>query len=172
MAWRVLPIVLGCCLVFFAYGEENESHTELERFDVKQFPVSSAGLRAIHQDEASVFGLEQKYQNRDIMLMNHRPRLRRHAEKKKKKHNAGAFSPLSNSRTKRQERSKSTKTKLVKRPLKHHKPHHEQTSPRGKIKVPQRKQVKKPQPPGTFSVLSYISQDKERSHGQKEDLDD
>ncbi|KAK2860710.1 hypothetical protein Q7C36_004876 [Tachysurus vachellii] len=179
MAWRVLPILLGCCLVFFTYGEENESHTELQIFDVKQFPVSSTGPRAIHQNEASAFGLEQKYQNRVIMLMNYRPRLRRHAEKKKKKHNAGAFSPLSmsqdgkkthNSRTKRQESSKSTKTELIKQPLKHHKPHHEQTSPRGK--VPQKKQVKKPQPAGTFSALSYISQDKERSHEQKEELDD
>ncbi|KAF7706140.1 hypothetical protein HF521_019394 [Silurus meridionalis] len=128
--------------------------------------------------EAAVLGLELKYQNPEIMLVNYRPRLRRYAEKKKKKHNAGAFSPLSmaedgkkthNSRTKRQGLAK---TKLVKQLLKQHKSHHEQTSPTKKNKVPKRKQEKKPYQPGTYSVLSYTAQDKERSGGQKEDLDD
>ncbi|KAG7329968.1 hypothetical protein KOW79_006190 [Hemibagrus wyckioides] len=178
MAWRVLPMFWGFCLLSFSYGEENESHTELQR--AKQVPVSSTGPGPMHQDVASVLGLEQEYQNPDIMLMSYRLRLRRHAEKKKKKHSAGAFSPLSapkdgkktqNSRNKRHERPKNKKMKLVKQLLKHNKPHHEHTSPTEILKVPQRKQVKKPQP-GVFSVLSYSAQNNERSHGQKEDLDD
>ncbi|KAB5579576.1 hypothetical protein PHYPO_G00196600 [Pangasianodon hypophthalmus] len=172
MALRVLPMVLGFCLLFFSYGEENRSHTELQRAEL--VPVSMTGPGAMQQDEAAVLGLEVKYQNPDIMLMNHRPRLRRYAEKKKKKHNAGAFSPLSmsqdgkkthNSRTKREGRPKGKKTKLVKGVLKR-----KQMSPTEK--VPGRKKMKKPQPPGVFSVLNYITQDKQRSGGQKEDLDD
>ncbi|XP_017327393.1 uncharacterized protein LOC108267632 [Ictalurus punctatus] len=137
------------------------------------------GPGAMQQDEAEVLGLEQKYQNPDIMLMNYRPRLRRHAEKKKKKHNAGALSPLStaldgketrNSHTKRQRRSKDKKTKLVKPLLKHHQPRNKQMSPTEN--APKRKKVKKPQPPGVLSVLSYVTTDKERSGGQIEDLDD
>ncbi|KAM9501163.1 uncharacterized protein Hap1MRO34_008792 [Clarias gariepinus] len=99
---------------------------------------------------------------------------------KKRKHNAGAFSPLSmseeekkmhNSHTKMHEHSKGKKTKLVKPLLNHHRSYHEQTSHREKRKVSKKKQVKKSQP-GVFSVLSYTAQDKERSHGQTEDSDD
>ncbi|MCI4377653.1 hypothetical protein PGIGA_G00206030 [Pangasianodon gigas] len=174
MALRVLPMVLGVCLLFFSYGEENGSHAELQRAEL--VPVSMTGPGAMQQDEAPVLGLEVKYQNPDIMLMNHRPRLRRYGEKKKKKYNAGAFSPLStsqdgkkthNSRTKREGRPKGKKTKLVKGVLKH-----KQMSPTEKTKVPGRKKMKKPQPPGVFSALNYITQDEQRSGGQKEELDD
>ncbi|KAF4089694.1 hypothetical protein AMELA_G00069310 [Ameiurus melas] len=137
MAGRVLPMVLGFSLFFFfGYGEENESHTELHR--AKLVPVSMTGPGAMQQDEAAVLGLEQKYQNHDIVLMN--------------------------SRTKRQRSSKDKKTNLVKPLLNHLK------SPTGNAQ--KSKKVKKPLPPGVFSVLSYVTTDKKRSGGQIEDLDD
>lgn len=52
MAQRVLPMVLGLCLLSFSYGEENESHTELQR--AKQVPVSSTGPGPMHQDVVRV----------------------------------------------------------------------------------------------------------------------
>ncbi|KAF5904078.1 uncharacterized protein DAT39_006149, partial [Clarias magur] len=150
------------------YGEGNEKHTDLQRAKLVPDPMTEPG--ATHQDEAAVFGLELKYPNSCIKLMKYRARLRRHAEKKKKKHKAGAFSPLSmsqdekkihNSRTKRHGSSKGKNTKLVKPLLNHYRSHHDQASPREKRKVSKKKQVKKPHPPGVFSVLSYTAQDKE-----------
>lgn len=49
MTWRVLPIVLVFCPLFFAYGEGNESHTELKR--AKLDSASMTGPEAVHRDE-------------------------------------------------------------------------------------------------------------------------
>lgn len=49
MPCRVLLIVLGFSLLFYSYGEENESHIELQR--AKQVPVTMTGSGAVHQDE-------------------------------------------------------------------------------------------------------------------------